>query len=88
MATSPLRGGDLPAKLYNIPGMLPLPGVIPSFDNPYNRGETSTAAAMTITFVMTIIVISRGYTEHFVVRNLVGMTVSQAYCLRSASLRC
>ncbi|KAM0802924.1 hypothetical protein BDR22DRAFT_887254 [Usnea florida] len=70
MTTSPLTGGGLPANLSDIPGMLPPPGVIPNFDNPYNRGGTFTAVATIITVAMLIFVATKLYTKHFINKKL------------------
>lgn len=70
MTSSVLQGGNLPADLSNLPGMLPPPGVIPNFDNPYSRGGTYTAVATIITVAMVIFVTSKLYTKYFITRKL------------------
>ena len=54
----------------NFPGMLPPPGVIPNFDNPYSQGHIYTTVATTIMVAMYILVTCRLYTKHFIVRKL------------------
>lgn len=70
MASSILQTGGLPADLTNIPGMLPPPGVIPNFDNPFSRGGIYIAAATTIVVAMVMFVTCRLYTKYFIVRKL------------------
>ena len=70
MTTSNVQGGSLPTGLSDYPGMLPPPGVIPNFDNPYSRGGTYTAVATTIMVAMFIFVACKLYTKSFIARKL------------------
>ena len=70
MTTSILQGGSLPADLSDYPGMIPPPGVIPNFDNPYSRGETYTVVATIIMVATVIFVTCKLYTKSLITRKL------------------
>jgi len=63
-------GGLSSSENYELPGLLPPAGVIPSLENPASQGETYTAVATTMIVVMLVIVTIRQYTKSYIIRKI------------------
>lgn len=69
-SSAPFQDGKLPANADKLPSMIPPPGVVPNFENPYSRGQVYVAVATTVMVAMYILVTCKLYTKYFIIRKL------------------